>query len=67
MQPIAGLVLLAGVAVARVQQLLTTPSFPEAETNVYQFDWPIRRVAIIGAGLRFFVCPPHHIVTYALL
>ncbi|KAF8556442.1 FAD/NAD(P)-binding domain-containing protein [Imleria badia] len=49
MRPIVGLVLLAGVAVATVQKPFSTPSF-EAEENGYQFDWPIRKVAVIGAG-----------------
>ncbi|KAF8556446.1 FAD/NAD(P)-binding domain-containing protein [Imleria badia] len=51
MRPIILLVLLAGVAAASVQKPVSTPSLPEAETNeYYQFDWPIQRVAIIGAG-----------------
>ncbi|KAG8221572.1 hypothetical protein J3R82DRAFT_1814 [Butyriboletus roseoflavus] len=52
MRPIIGLVLLqAGVSAAIVQQPLSTPSFRDAaEEDEYRFDWPIQRVAVIGAG-----------------
>ncbi|KAH0836316.1 hypothetical protein J3R83DRAFT_7865 [Lanmaoa asiatica] len=51
MRPIIGLLLLAGVSRASVQQPLSTgPSFRHAETDEYQFSWPIKRVAVIGAG-----------------
>ena len=53
MRSTAGLVLLAGVATASVQWPLTPPSFQEVESDVYQFAWPIQRVAVIGAGPRF--------------
>ena len=48
------LVLFAGLAAASVQRPLSTPLFPEVETDehYYQFDWPIQRVAVIGAGPR---------------
>ena len=59
MRPIIGLVLLAGVAAASVQQPLSTPLSQEAETDEYQFDWPIEKVAIIGAGPGCVVCPIH--------
>ena len=59
LRQIVGLVLLAGVAAASVQQPFAKPSSREAETDDYfQFDWPIQRVAIIGAGSRYLVCPP---------
>ena len=63
MRPIIGLVLLAGVVAANVQQPLFTPSFQEAKSDEYQFDWPIQRVAIIGAGPRCVVCPIHCCIT----
>ncbi|KAF8553185.1 FAD/NAD(P)-binding domain-containing protein [Imleria badia] len=50
MRLIIGLVLLAGVSAAGVQEPLSAPSSREAEPDEYQFDWPIQRVAIIGAG-----------------
>ncbi|KAF8550557.1 FAD/NAD(P)-binding domain-containing protein [Imleria badia] len=52
MRPIVVFVLLAGVAAAvSFENPLSTPWFPEAETNeYYQFDWPVQTVAIIGAG-----------------
>ncbi|KAF8555876.1 FAD/NAD(P)-binding domain-containing protein [Imleria badia] len=50
MRPIIGLVLLAGVSTAGVQQPLFAPSSREAEIDEYQFNWPIQRVAVIGAG-----------------
>ena len=64
MRRIIGLVLLAGVAAASVQRPLSPPSFQEAETDEYQFDWPIQRVAIIGAGPRCVMCPIHHNATH---
>jgi hypothetical protein len=57
MRPIIGLALLVGISAASVQQPLSIPSFQEAETDEYQFDWPIQRVAIIGAGPRYPMCP----------
>lgn len=60
MKPIIGLVLLAGVSVAGVQQPFSAPSFGESETtDEYQFKWPIQRVAVIGAGPRCLACVPH--------
>ncbi|KAF8553187.1 FAD/NAD(P)-binding domain-containing protein [Imleria badia] len=50
MRLIIGLVLLAGVSAAGVQEPLTVPSSREAEPDEYQFNWPIQRVAVIGAG-----------------
>ncbi|KAF8556440.1 FAD/NAD(P)-binding domain-containing protein [Imleria badia] len=50
MRPVIGLVVLAGISVASVERPFPTPPFQEAEANEYQFDWPIQRVAIIGAG-----------------
>ncbi|KAF8438900.1 hypothetical protein L210DRAFT_3612667 [Boletus edulis BED1] len=51
MQPIIGLLLLASVSAANyIQQPLSVPSSAEAETDAYEFDWPIQRVAVIGAG-----------------
>ncbi|KAF8553186.1 FAD/NAD(P)-binding domain-containing protein [Imleria badia] len=50
MRLIIGLVLLAGVSAAGVQEPLTASSSREAEPDEYQFDWPIQRVAVIGAG-----------------
>ena len=54
MRPIVGLrvIFLAGVSVASIQQPFSTPPFGEPETDEYQFDWPIQRVAVIGAGPR---------------
>ena len=63
MRPIIRLLLLAGVAAASVQQPLSIPSFQQADTDEYQFDWPIRGVAIIGAGPRCVVCPLHRRIT----
>jgi hypothetical protein len=60
MRRIVLLVLLAGVAAASVQQPLSTPSL-QADTDEYRFNWPIQRVAIIGAGPRCPMCPtPSH-------
>ena len=59
MRPIIGLVCLAGVAAASAQQPLSIPSFQEADTDEYQFDWPIQKIAIIGAGPRCVVYPIH--------
>ena len=59
MRPIIGLVFLVGISAASVQQPFSTPSFQEAETDEYQFDWPIQSVAIIGAGPGCVVCPIH--------
>ena len=57
MRLIVRLILLAGVSVVTgsVQQPLSTPPFREPGTDEYQFDWPIERVAIIGAGPRLFL------------
>ena len=55
MRPVIGLVLLTGVSVASIQQPFSTPPFQEADANEYQFDWPIQRAAIIGAGPRYLV------------
>ena len=64
MRAIIGLALLVGISAASIQQPLSPPSFQEAETDdsEYQFDWPIQRVAIIGAGPRYPMCPTssHH-------
>lgn len=61
MRPVAGLVLLAGFSFTNVQlqpfSSISTPPFQEANPNEYQFDWPIQKVAIIGAGPRYLVCP----------
>lgn len=54
---IVALVLLVAVSAASVQQPLSAPSFHEAETDEYQFRWPIQRVAIIGAGPRYRLFP----------
>ena len=58
MRPIVGLVLLAGVAAASVQKSFSAPSFEANEKEYYQFDWPIRKVAVIGAGPRYLVVAP---------
>ncbi|KAG6374681.1 FAD/NAD(P)-binding domain-containing protein [Boletus reticuloceps] len=50
MRRVIGLVLLAGVAVASVQRHFSTLPFQESEAHEYQFEWPIQRVAVIGAG-----------------
>ena len=50
MRVIIGLVWIAGVSAAGVQQPLSAPSFQEAEPDSYQFNWPIQKVAVIGAG-----------------
>ena len=64
MRPVAGLVLLAGFSLANVQlQPFSAPPFQEANPNEYQFDWPIQKVAIIGAGPRYLVCPGTVIVS----
>ncbi|KAN0086218.1 hypothetical protein V8E55_007352 [Tylopilus felleus] len=57
MRPLVPFVLLATVAAAAVQQPLFAPPSREAQTDKYQFDWPIHRVAVIGAG-------PSGLVTY---
>ena len=65
MRPIIALVLLVGTSAASVQQPLSAPSFQEAENDeYYQFDWPIQRVAIIGAGPGCVVCPIHCTMTH---
>ncbi|KAI9573778.1 hypothetical protein HD554DRAFT_2166551 [Boletus coccyginus] len=52
MRLLVRLILLAGVSVVTgsVQQPLSTPPFGVPGTDEYQFDSPIQRVAIIGAG-----------------
>ncbi|KIJ63826.1 hypothetical protein HYDPIDRAFT_112795 [Hydnomerulius pinastri MD-312] len=45
-----GLLLLAGVSAASVQQPLLTPSTWDTDNDEYEFKFPIQRVAIIGAG-----------------
>ena len=59
MRPIVGLVLLAGVTFASVQKSFSIPSFEADEKEYYQFDWPIRKVAVIGAGPRYLVVAPY--------
>ena len=65
MRPIVGIVLLAGVAAASVQKSFSAPSF-EAEEDYYQFDWPIRKIAVIGAGPRY-LCLVHSIIPHTYL
>ncbi|KAH0835005.1 hypothetical protein J3R83DRAFT_10729 [Lanmaoa asiatica] len=69
MRLIIGLVLLqAGVSITGVQQPFSAPSFREAERDEYHFTRPIQRVAVIGAGPRWPVCPPtRRIITYTRL
>ncbi|KAF8127436.1 hypothetical protein EV363DRAFT_1515362 [Boletus edulis] len=50
MRRVVGLVLLAGVAVASVQRHFSSSPFQESKADEYQFEWPIQRVAVIGAG-----------------
>ncbi|KAG9309497.1 hypothetical protein JVU11DRAFT_10468 [Chiua virens] len=51
MWSIFGFALLSTVLANSTQQPLSRPSSQDVESNeYYQFRWPIRRVAIIGAG-----------------
>lgn len=61
---LALLITLPAFAGAVTQVPLTSGSFPsnhgEFEQDSYQFKWPVRKVAIIGAGVGF-------VVSYAII